>query len=83
MDAATLRQLGARVEQFFDWYRRQEPEVVPETAAEVVASFAYLSTHPSREQARKLLPVAKIFSFGAHWEEMRLALDEMARTSSR
>lgn len=78
-DAVTLRQLGVRVEQFFDWYRRQEPEVVPETAAELVASFTYLSTHPSRELARRLLPLTAGFSFGAVWEEMRLALAEMAR----
>lgn len=78
-DDATLRQLGARVEQFFDWYRRQEPEAVPETAAEIVASFTYLSTHPSREQARRLLPVTETFTFGSLWEEMRLALAEMAR----
>ncbi|MBE2253940.1 MAG: hypothetical protein IAE78_30710 [Myxococcus sp.] len=74
-----LRKLGVRVEQFFDWYRRQEPELVPETAAEIVASFTYLSSHPSREQARKLLPATETFAFGALWEEMRLALKEMAR----
>lgn len=78
-DAVTLRQLGLRVEQFFDWYRRQEPELVPDAAAELVASFTYLSTHPSREQARRLLPVTEAFAFGALWEEMRLALAEMAR----
>lgn len=44
-DAMTLRQLGLRVEQFFDWYRRQEPELVPDAAAEVVASFTYLYRH--------------------------------------
>lgn len=77
-DDVTLRQLGARVEQFFDWYRRQEPEVVPETAAEAVASFTYWTTHPSREQARKLLPLVERFSFGGLWEEMRLALLELA-----
>lgn len=78
-DDVMLRQLGRRVEQFFDWYRRQEPEAVPESAAEVVATFSYLSTHPSRDQARKLLPQTEVFSFGSIWEEMRLALAEMAR----
>ena len=78
-DDVTLRQLGMRVEQFFDWYRRQEPEAVPDAAAEVMASFTYLSTHPTREQARKLLHVTESFTFGALWEEMRLAIAELAR----
>lgn len=77
-NAVSLRQLGVRVEQFFDWYRRQEPEVVSETAAEAVASFTYWSSHPTREQARQLLPVVERLSFGGLWEEMRLALAEMA-----
>jgi hypothetical protein len=75
----TLRQLGVRVEQFFDWYRRQEPEVMPDAAAEVVAGFGYLTTHPSRELARKLLATTEQFAFGSVWEEMRLALADLAR----
>lgn len=78
-DDVTLRQLGLRVEQFFDWYRRQEPDVVTEGAAEVVATFRYLSAHPSREVARRLLPLTEGVSYGAPWDEMRLALADMAR----
>jgi hypothetical protein len=78
-DDVSLRQLGLRVEQYFDWYRRQEPDVVTEGAAEVVATFRYLSTHPSREVARRLLPLTEGISYGTPWEEMRLALADMAR----
>ena len=78
LDSTSLRALGARVEQYFDWYRRQDPEM-PDQAAEVVASFSYLTTHPSRDGARKLLPQTEAFSLGSMWEEMRLALADMAR----
>lgn len=78
-DEMTLRQLGVRVEQFFDWFRRQEPELVPECAAEAVASFSYLTAHPSRERARQLLPRLEGVSLGGLWEEMRLAVAELAR----
>ncbi len=73
-----IRSLGPRLEQYFDWYRRQEPDV-PQEAASVVDRFVQLVRGPANaEAARRLLQDAAGFDFGTLWEEMRLALLTLA-----
>lgn len=74
----SVRSVATRLENYFDWYVRIDPEV-PSAVWSLVSRFSALVNGPADEAAaRQLLDETKGFSFGSPWEELRLALSQLA-----
>jgi hypothetical protein len=74
----SVRSVATRLENYFDWYVRIDPEV-PSAVWSLVSRFSALVNGPADEaEARQLLDETKGFSFGSPWEELRLALSQLA-----
>lgn len=79
MQPESIRPIADRLESYFDWYMRIDPDVTP-AAANIVARFVQLSRRKtSRKEAKELLKASDGFSLGSAWEEMRAALMLLAR----
>jgi hypothetical protein len=78
MPAETVRSVATRLEHFFDWYVRTDPDV-PAEAVQLLSRFNALAWGPSNAAAaKKLLEETNGFTLGSPWEEMRLALRTLA-----
>ena len=74
----SVRSVAIRLESYFDWYVRVDPEV-PSAVWSLLARFSALVNGPENVvAARQLLDETKGFSLGSPWEELRLALAQLA-----
>lgn len=78
MTPDSVRSAAARIEQYFEWYVRVDPEV-PSAVWTLLSRFHDLLEHPDDERAaRQLLADTRGFSYGSPWEELRLAVAQLA-----
>ena len=76
----SVRSVATRLESYFDWYVRVDPEV-PSAVWSLLARFSALVNGPENVvAARQLLDETKGFSLGSPWEELRLALAQLAHS---
>lgn len=78
MQIDSIRPVAQRLEQYFDWYLRADPDATAE-AADLVSRFLKLvdgSAPPNEAQA--LYDESGAYSLGSAWEEMRAALKLLA-----
>lgn len=78
MQIDSIRPVAQRLEQYFDWYLRADPDATSE-AADLVSRFLKLvegDAPPNEAQA--LYDESAAFSLGSAWEEMRAALKLLA-----
>ena len=76
--ADSVRSIASRLESYFDWYVRVDPEV-PSAVWSLLSRFSALVNGPENvDAARQLLDETKAFSLGSPWEELRLALARLA-----
>lgn len=74
----SVRSVATRLENYFDWYVRVDPEV-PSVVWTLLSRFSVLVNGPENVAAAKqLLDETRGFSFGSPWEELRLALSQLA-----
>ena len=74
----SVRSVATRLESYFDWYVRVDPEV-PSAVWSLLSRFSALVEGPANEAAaRQLLAETKAYSLGSPWEELRLALSQLA-----
>ena len=74
----SVRSVAIRLESYFDWYVRVDPEV-PSAVWSLLSRFSALVNGPENVvAARQLLDETKGFSLGSPWEELRLALAQLA-----
>lgn len=74
----SIRAVADRLERYFDWYLRVDPDVTPEHAA-IVSRFVRLATGPtSTPEAKALLKASDGIALGSPWEEMRATLKVLA-----
>jgi hypothetical protein len=79
LPAETVRSVATRLENYFDWYVRIDPDV-PAEAVQLLSRFTELAWGPSDSAAAKrLLDESRGFTLGSPWEEMRAALQTLAR----
>ena len=77
--ADSVRSIASRLETYFDWYVRVDPEV-PSAVWSLLTRFSALVNGPENvAAARQLLDETKGFSLGSPWEELRLALARLAQ----
>ncbi len=76
--ADSVRSIASRLETYFDWYVRVDPEV-PSAVWSLLSRFSALVNGPENvAAARQLLDETQAFSLGSPWEELRLALARLA-----
>jgi len=74
----SIRAVADRLEKYFDWYLRVDPDVTPAHAA-IVDRFVQLATGPtSTPEAKALLEASDGMALGSAWEEMRATLRVLA-----
>lgn len=74
----TVRSVAQRLEHYFDWYVRVDPDV-PAAVWMLLSRFFALAEAPQNvAAARELLREMSAFSLGSPWEEARLALSRLA-----
>lgn len=79
MQPETVRSVARRLENYFDWYLRMDPDA-SSAACELFNRFTALVNGPvNRTEAKKLLDETRGFALGSPWEEMRLALQTLSR----
>lgn len=79
MTPDSVRSVAARLEQYFEWYVRVDPEV-PSAVWTLLSRFHDVVEHPeNREAAQELLDDTRGFTFGSPWEELRLTLSALAQ----
>ncbi len=75
----TVRSVASRLETYFEWYVRVDPEV-PSAVWSLLSRFSALVAGPSNPHAaQQLLDETGGFSFGSPWEELRLTLTQLAQ----
>lgn len=73
-----VRSVARRLERYFDWYVRVDPDM-PGEAVQLVSRFTALAQGRSDPRAaRALLEESRGFALGSPWEEMRAALRTLA-----
>lgn len=78
MQPETVRSVATRLQSYFEWYVRTDPDVSDALVA-LVSRFSALSTHDAnRAEARSLLEAMRGFSLGSPFEELRFALARLA-----
>ncbi len=76
--ADSVRSTATRLETYFDWYVRVDPEV-PSAVWSLLSRFSALVHGPENvAAARQLLDETRAYSLGSPWEELRLALARLA-----
>jgi hypothetical protein len=79
MQLDAIRPVAQRLEQYFAWYLRSDPDATAE-AAELVSRFLRLVSGPaSAQEAKVLFDESGAHALGSPWEEMRAALKAMAQ----
>lgn len=74
----SVRSVATRLESYFDWYVRVDPEV-PSAVWSLLSRFSALVEGPTNvAAAQQLLDETKAFSLGSPWEELRLTLTQLA-----
>jgi hypothetical protein len=74
----SVRSVAHRLESYFDWYVRVDPEV-PSAVWSLLSRFSALVEGPANAAAAKqLLDETRAYSLGSPWEELRLALAQLA-----
>jgi hypothetical protein len=76
----TVRSVAGRLERYFDWYARVDPDVPGEAVQLVARFFALAHGRVDRKAAKQLLEESGGFSLGSPWEELRVALRTLARS---
>jgi hypothetical protein len=78
MQIDSIRPVAQRLEQYFDWYLRADPDATME-AADLVSRFLKLvDGEAPPNEAQALYDETAAFSLGSAWEEMRAALQLLA-----
>ncbi|MEW5741999.1 MAG: hypothetical protein AB1938_24000 [Myxococcota bacterium] len=78
MQLDSIRPVAQRLEQYFNWYLRTDPDATAE-AADLVSRFLALVSGPaSAQEAKVLFDRSGAYALGSAWEEMRAALKVMA-----
>ena len=78
MSPEYVRSIAERLERYFDWYFRADPDASPE-AVTLVTRFTDLARGPKDVvAAKRLFEESGTVFLGSAWEEMRLALKVMA-----
>lgn len=78
MQTESVRAVATRLESYFEWYVRIDPEV-PSAVWSLLSRFSALVDGPADAvAAKKLLDETKGYSLGSPWEELRLALARLA-----
>jgi hypothetical protein len=78
MQLESVRSVANRLESYFEWYVRVDPEV-PSAVWSLLSRFSALVEGPANVAvAQQLLDETKGFSLGSPWEELRLALAQLA-----
>lgn len=78
MQPESLRSVAQRLEDYFEWYFRIDPDA-SSWAVSLVARFSSLvKGQGDSAEAKRLLDETSTLSFGSPWEEMRLALLTLA-----
>lgn len=78
MQPESLRSVAQRLENYFEWYFRIDPDATA-WAVTLVSRFNQLvSGTGDAAEAKKLLDDTSGLSLGSPWEEMRLALLTLA-----
>ncbi|MFZ5441985.1 MAG: hypothetical protein ACOZQL_18410 [Myxococcota bacterium] len=79
MQPETVRSVARRLENYFDWYLRIDPDA-SSAAVALVSRFTQLANGPvNANEAKKLLDETRAFALGSPWEEMRMALLTLSR----
>ena len=74
----SVRSVATRLENYFDWYVRVDPEV-PSAVWTLLSRFSALVNGPENVAgAQQLLAETNGYSLGSPWEELRLALAQLA-----
>ena len=74
----SVRSIATRLESYFDWYVRVDPEV-PSAVCTLLSRFSALVNGPANAAAaQQLLDETRGYSLGSPWEELRLALAQLA-----
>lgn len=74
----SVRSVATRLESYFDWYVRVDPEV-PSAVWSLLSRFSALVEGPTNVAvAQQLLDETKAYSLGSPWEELRLTLTQLA-----
>lgn len=78
MQPESVRSVATRLQSYFDWYVRVDPEV-PSAVWSLLSRFSELVEGPANEAvAKQLLDETRGYSLGSPWEELRLALAQLA-----
>ncbi len=78
MHPETVRAVAARLQSYFEWYVRTDPDASEATVALVSRFSAVAQCGADRADARSLLEAMRGVSLGSPFEEMRLALARLA-----
>jgi hypothetical protein len=82
MQTESVRSVATRLESYFEWYVRIDPEV-PSAVWSLLSRFSALVEGPADAAAAKeLLDETRAFSLGSPWEELRLALAQLAHAKA-
>ena len=78
MQPESLRSVAERLENYFDWYFRIDPDATAWAVTLVNRFNRLVSGSGDAVEAKKLLDDTSGVSLGSPWEEMRLALLTLA-----
>jgi hypothetical protein len=79
MQPETVRSVASRLENYFEWYLRTDPDA-SSAVVTLVSRFTALVAGPvNAAEAKRLLDDTRGFALGSPWEEMRLALMTLSR----
>lgn len=78
MQPESVRSIAQRLEHYFDWYLRSDPDASSAAVALVNRFTTLVQGHADATEAKRLLDDTRGFSLGSPWEEMRLALMQLA-----
>jgi|APLak6261675434_1056106.scaffolds.fasta_scaffold01051_5 hypothetical protein len=76
--AESVRSVADRLESYFEWYLRTDPDA-SSAVVTLVSRFSALVAGPANAaEAKRLLDDTRGFALGSPWEEMRLQLLRLA-----
>lgn len=78
MNPESLRSVAQRLESYFDWYFRMDPDASASAVGLVNRFNRLVRGTGDATEARRLLQETSTVSLGSPWEEMRLALATLA-----
>lgn len=78
MQRESVRSVAQRLENYFDWYLRTDPDASTAVVSLVDRFSALVAGPANAAEAKKLLDDTRGYALGSPWEEMRLALMTLA-----